>query len=883
MATLPAYVNRADFDGGSNSFRLTDTGEAKIGEGVASLGSGIFSAGLAGYKQQERDALKLEAREERNANYHDEIEMIRLGDRVQQYAEELKNKVGEDASGYTKQVDQFANDEYNKLITSGRLKRVDQAHNDLVFERTRNQIVDKAAGWETTTGNKFRADITERRMGEVLTSVQVKGKEGLGEATTAWSEFVSRTPGLDTRNGKAILEFGNRRIARAALEAEAAKRPEEFVAKFQGAFTETPSATSGNPLVDASLKYAPGAGVSPQDAVAIGWIESRLNPAHDGPRLAPGAPRALGRKGATHMSSAEGGWQILDGVARDFGLTIEEKKDPDKATAAVMRHFSLNQDKIKRMGQEVTPGKLYMFWNVGEDVAKNILRADPNTPIERIIYGSYPSDPSMAAQVLRNNPSLYKAGMTAGEVRANYERKMETAKEATRGYFTGERIQTDEQSRLMVNNFLGSDLPVGTKDVAEVFSAVSKQVQENTKARAEIDRGNFLRASPANADHYDQADKKAINRSIEAQYGTSLLQGVASGDKRMHGEAVALTYQAGFIPDKVMHGLRTALDSGSEEAATVALSTLREIRRGGDGFIRRSTMESRDREALDQFIASTEVLGLSEGEAAKRVIFDRSEEGQTKRKAMAETFKNEWRNGAGSEFDANTNAWKEITSKFDNSFFSTPEAVTGVQQAAIVEAYQRGIQYNRLRGDDLETAKANTIAQLKGVWGTSSIADPSKSQTVMAFPPELVLGEARRINGSFDWVRKQAENHVRTELVFQGKLPGFLESTDFGDGISRSKETPVPKFALVPAQGSAADARDGRPVGYDIFYEDKNGMKQKLAAAPFYPNFADAKRQADADFSRRRPEQLRIRDQNASDMADFALQGGSSEWTPLRY
>jgi len=77
------------------------------------------------------------------------------------------------------------------------------------------------------------------------------------------------------------------------------------------------------------------------------------------------------------------------------------------------------------VGIDPTPGRLYMTWNVGPGMALAILNSNPNETIESIanrVLAKY--GPKFIVKWLHNNPSLYRPGMTASQIAANYELQM---------------------------------------------------------------------------------------------------------------------------------------------------------------------------------------------------------------------------------------------------------------------------------------------------------------------------------------------------------------------------------------------------------------------------------------------------------------------------
>jgi soluble lytic murein transglycosylase-like protein len=187
------------------------------------------------------------------------------------------------------------------------------------------------------------------------------------------------------------------------------------------ASTETPHIVSA---IEAARRHSLDARVF----LAIGWHESRLNPQ-------AGSPMQKGR----HMSSAIGMWQILAApdTLRELGISRADRTNYDRATPAIAHYFARQQERLRQMGIDPTPGKTYMTWNVGPGMTAAILNAKPSERIESIArrmlakYGR-----RFIAKWLRNNPSLYRPGMTASRIAANYELQMAKDMRAVDRYLT---------------------------------------------------------------------------------------------------------------------------------------------------------------------------------------------------------------------------------------------------------------------------------------------------------------------------------------------------------------------------------------------------------------------------------------------------------------
>jgi soluble lytic murein transglycosylase-like protein len=166
--------------------------------------------------------------------------------------------------------------------------------------------------------------------------------------------------------------------------------------------------------------------LDPQIFLAIGWHESRLNPD-------AGQPKNKGRA----MSLAVGMWQIL--AARDtlqeLGIAKQDRMNYARSTPALANYLSRQQDRLRNVGLDPTPGRTYMTWNVGPGMARAILSATSGESIDSVARRALAKyGPKFIGKWLRNNPSLYRPGMTAGQVASNYELQMKRDMKAVERY-----------------------------------------------------------------------------------------------------------------------------------------------------------------------------------------------------------------------------------------------------------------------------------------------------------------------------------------------------------------------------------------------------------------------------------------------------------------
>jgi hypothetical protein len=118
-------------------------------------------------------------------------------------------------------------------------------------------------------------------------------------------------------------------------------------------------------------------------------------------------------------SSATGLFQFIEGTWKglmrkypELGLTPDGRTDPAQQKRAMERFTQDNMASLKKAGLPLTNGTLYLVHFAGDGGAKAILKADANTPIEKILK----------PQAIEANKFL--RGKTAGWVIKWAERKM---------------------------------------------------------------------------------------------------------------------------------------------------------------------------------------------------------------------------------------------------------------------------------------------------------------------------------------------------------------------------------------------------------------------------------------------------------------------------
>lgn len=105
-----------------------------------------------------------------------------------------------------------------------------------------------------------------------------------------------------------------------------------------------------------------------------------------------------------------------EGMSRAAILAL--RNDAEISRKMIELYAKENADQIKSIGANVTEGRLYLAHFLGPQGAKNILRADPSTPVNQVL------EPGQ----IKANRSILE-GKTAGDVLAWAERKMGVSKQ----------------------------------------------------------------------------------------------------------------------------------------------------------------------------------------------------------------------------------------------------------------------------------------------------------------------------------------------------------------------------------------------------------------------------------------------------------------------
>jgi hypothetical protein len=820
--------------------------DSATGRALQQLGNTGASLGASLRADEERAAAKEKARAESRDNLILQTALLDHEDRVATFAnDKAPSFTGEGADGYGFQrtVDDFAKKDAEAIVAKQFAGRVDSDEVALRFRNSSRSVVRRTGELELDAGLKFQGDISTRTIAGEAAKIAVN-PDLYHESAKRWTDFASSTnmdrPLLQAR----MAELGLRKLQRARVEAIAGLAPDKFRDATAGAFIDTPSVDLPQHLKDV-VNGANDAGVRPQTMLAIGQIESRLNPDEGMPIGKDGKP----------MSSAEGMFQVLSArdTLEELGITKDQKYDTATVSKALSSYIKRQTGVMESKGIPVTPGKQYMTWNMGPGLALATMQADPNTRMEDIVNRTLRNrSPEFRAKVIANNPSLYKAGMTAGQVVANYDNKMASAAKETEKFVTGASISADDQAHAFFEKLVpGGAHLLGAKDLGEIQILAKAKSAEVSREQQSLNLGMAIAQKAVSVDMRDSGNAKAFDEFVEKQQYS---KGLVEGDRAAHRKAAELTDNAGVIAQPFVHAYSAAMDGGDINSKLATYAALADVQARNPRAFGASKIPADDMARANEYVALTTVSNLSPADAVKRIDFYRSPEG----KKQAEAQRAGLQSTRASEVKELSDL--DVIKHFDEGgrwSWSTPVDAEGKFIAAATDAYKEQYAFYREQGRSVDDAKSMSLSSLDRNWGASRVADSgigANTQTFMPYPPEKAY---RSTDVGHSWITDQAKN-AATAFVEQrypkmaaaiqtagqdgagpGPSLGMLLSTALKDSVG---------VKLVPDITTAHEARANKPQGYLLVVRLPNGETDGPTER-FYPDQVQADRENAKRFS----------------------------------
>ena len=168
-------------------------------------------------------------------------------------------------------------------------------------------------------------------------------------------------------------------------------------------------------------------GIDPDTALRIAGVESSYNPSAKNPR-----------------SSAQGLFQVVDDTWKRYGGKPGKQRDTDENIRVGMLILEDNTNKLSKiLGRAPRPSELYTAHFFGTGTGAEVLRASPDTPINRIA----------SKKVMTANPEL--KGLTVGQLMAKHEAKFARAP-GTPAYVGKKGGERQDDTQQMMTDALSS-------------------------------------------------------------------------------------------------------------------------------------------------------------------------------------------------------------------------------------------------------------------------------------------------------------------------------------------------------------------------------------------------------------------------------------------
>lgn len=828
---LPEYQARGSLDiGGGPRMIPTDTSMARafvnLGQTVVGIAEDIASS-------EQKQAAKLKATRERNENLSLEYDLLQTQNRWQEVLQSSQENAREDAADFT---DNYAREIQGDVdaLTQKYADHHDPEYVKLKIAQARNPYVDAASKFEFKAGLEFKKKVIDDKVANLSSAFAAGTGISLEQVEAEYRDFVDKSISGNENVRKQGYEYGLRTIQKAYVESLAARDKATFIEHYKKTISADANSQVLPPHISTVVANAQAQGADPQLMLAIGWIESRLNPNAGRPT----------RKDGTEMSSAEGMFQVLAGdnptaeaTRNALGITRADVKDVDKVSTALSAFLVRKQEWMRANGIQPTPGRTYMMWNLGEGAAAAVMRANPNERIENVLARVWASQgPKFLNDAIYNNPSMYRPGMTVGQVIANYEAKVSGATNAVGKITAGAGITVEDRAKLFVNQFAGikDNQYVTAADLADIAEKVVADYGKEQKANLDLERGRARLNGELPTDPYNTDHRKDIEKALELNF-PPLVEGIAAGDGGALSTVRAIAADVRHVPAPLRNAMRTTMETGDAGAKARVYGSLLDLRKADRTAFNASGFDRDTEKMIEEFEAYTTEMLLPPEVAISRIEKSRSEEGKIRSRVMSEDVNRELgkisdkRVLGGMEFDT-----------------VGSEGIDANRLTPIIRSHFETVYRNaREDGKDKTEAEALASASVKSAFSVSYSASGGSEAVVTLYPPET---QYPALSNSHEWITEQARNQVAVHLLVTGRVKGYVGPTDVASG---GVDTSIPAWKVAEEKTKSAevrlistaqtldDVRHGRPASYQLWYRNERGQVEKVSDS-FVPDVEQA-------------------------------------------
>jgi hypothetical protein len=324
-----------------------------------------------------------------------------------------------------------------------------------------------------------------------------------------------------------------------------------------------------------------------------------------------------------------------------------------------------------------------------------------------------------------------------------------------------EAEQHKQTAEFQDKNFTDFDLRAehGQLSEREILDARKKGLISEPAARSLIDKVNVK--TKDNSELNDSLNRLAQGLPLDSANGTDrkavdiAFESLTAKGADPIGLTIRFAQTAGVLPGKVVSRLRGASQSNDPAYVAQGLDMGRQIIEAvPDAFDKMPGGDSMAKDA-EQFRHLTRDMGMSDQEAAQRIIAQRDPAVRRRNAEVVDSFRKEIGDIKANDMLTSMSLrgfWSRITG-------STPNAgLTDGQSAQALADYKSFVTERLKETGDLDSAKAIAAQDMRKLYGVTTVGG---TPALTKYPPE---NKYPKVMGSWDYIREQAASDAREAL-----------------------------------------------------------------------------------------------------------------------
>jgi hypothetical protein len=630
-----------------------------LGRGISNLATGVSQAALAFSTQSNAD-------QERRENFEAERAFQEIASNQSRSLEERKRglPVG-NPNGFTNTIEQ----EYIENVTPFFNTLPDRLKNqyDLRLFGLRRSLVNNARTFEQNETDRFEtSEVTKAKNTTFSEAARTASTEELDAETARFKRFVDNT-NLSPRVKDALKVTGLRDLGIVRMNSMTPAQIERHFAQPNSSIIDRIIGVESGGRADIKNPRSSATGLG--QFIKSTWLDLIKRNRQD---------IAAGRTDAEILAL---------------------RTDPVLSREMIGVLMSENADALQARGIQPTSGNLYLAHFLGAGGAIQVLQANPNTPVSRLL----------SSDAIRDNRSIL-AGRSAADVIKWAEGKMAGAIPEA---FT--HLSDDDKQKAL------------------------KGIEGWLKTRARADQ---IISGQDVADPDNKDDRVAVDFVIDK---SGLNERLSNMDPTSVPHLTITVETTGIIPDSSMSTLRSMAANGSPEEREFALQTTANLLKQKPGILEGKSGGKELRDDARKFSSYVLAGGLTPEDALKRVDETKTEEFRNKEAAL----------GAEATTLAGTLKPEELTNAFDGFFTAEPElGATRTRGAIMFAAFKENFKFHFTKTGDEEVAKNLAMDDVRQTYNVSAVTGTNR---LMKHPPEKYY---QKIDGSHDYFMKQLKEDV---------------------------------------------------------------------------------------------------------------------------